>query len=215
MHQLSASSLKPAKRKRRKEARPGEIIAAGLQEFSNNGFAATRLEDIAARAEISKGTIYRYFKDKNELFHAVMLAQTSSTFGQIDQAVDNFGGTTRELIVQIFKVIHSSVVHGNMHIILRIILSEGRNFPDLAGHYYQQGIAKGQRILEKVIKRGILRGEIRKGAASNLPIVIFAPALMAAIWKMLFERHHSISQDDFFEAHVDLVLNGILKSGQD
>jgi len=197
--------------KRRKEARPGEIIRAGMHEFAKNGFADTRLEDVAKRAGIAKGTIYRYFDNKEALFLAAVLSYATPIFEQIDGVIDGYQGTTRELLTHLFKVIHANLVHGELHILLRIIITEGRKFPELPKLYHRVGVRNGQKMLKRIIDRGIAAGEIRPGAATNLPIVIMAPALMAAVWKMTFEDQQPIAPEKFLDAHLDLVLNGIMK----
>lgn len=196
--------------KRRKQARPGEIIEACLLEFAQKGFAATRLDDVARRAGITKGTIYRYFEDKEALFLAAVTSRVSLTFDHMNEMISAFEDTTRELLIVMFKTVHNNLVHGDMHVLLRIILMEGKNFPDLPALYHREGISKGQKILKRIIARGIERGEIRQGAAADLPMVLMAPALMAAIWKMMFEEQQPVDPQMFFDAHVDLVLNGIL-----
>ncbi len=205
------SGLEPLK-KRRKEARPGEIIQAGLIEFAKNGFAGTKLDDVAKRAGISKGTIYRYFADKEELFLATVQSHVTPTFDGLEIHVDGFEGSARELIKSLFDAVHAMLLKGNLHILLRIIISEGNKFPELPKFYHRAVVSKGQKILSKIVARGVKSGEIREGAAANLPIVIMAPALMAVIWKMTFEQQQSIDMDEFIAAHIDLVLNGFFVS---
>ncbi|MBL4646238.1 MAG: TetR family transcriptional regulator [Hyphomicrobiales bacterium] len=204
------ATAKAPRRKRRKEARPGEIIAAGLLEFADKGYAATRLDDVAKRAGVAKGTIYRYFDDKQALFLAAVQSHAVPTVGLLEKFVTEFDGTTRELLNQLFRIVHAKLVQGDLQILMRIIITEGRHFPELTELYYKEGVSKGQAILAKIIKRGIERGEIRDDAAAALPIIILAPAIMAIIWKMTFNHLHPVDPDTFFAAHVDLVLNGLL-----
>lgn len=212
-----ASVSSGAKPKRRKDARPGEIIDAGLQEFARNGFAATRLEDVAGRAGISKGTIYRYFDDKEALFLAAVRSHTAPTFDQLDHFVESYGGSTRELLIELFTLMHRKLISSDLHILMRIVISEGRNFPELTRFYYQEGVSKGQAILKRIVERGVAAGELRPGAATDLPIVMIAPAIMAAVWRMTFEQQQPIDLERILEAHVDLVLNGVMaeKPGKD
>ncbi len=200
--------------KRRKEARPGEIIEAGLMEFADKGFAATRLIDVAKRAGITKGTIYRYFADKEALFLAAVDLQISHVFKHTNEQISEFEGSTRQLLTMLFSNVHRNIVQGDMYILLRIILIEGKNFPQLPKLYYREGVTKGQQVLKRIIERGIERGEVRRGAASDLPIVVMAPALMAAIWKMMFHELQPVEPEKFYAAHVDLVMNGLLENRQ-
>lgn len=200
------------RRKRRKEARPGEIIEAGLLEFAKNGYAATRLDDVAKRAGVAKGTIYRYFDDKQALFLAAVQSIATTTFDPLDRFVDEFEGSTQDLLTELFRVVHMKLLHSDLKILMRIVITEGRNFPELSELYYKESISKGQAILKRIIDRGIAANEIRTGALTDLPIVILAPAIMAAIWQMTFEKQQFIEPERFFAAHLDLVFNGLMKA---
>jgi AcrR family transcriptional regulator len=209
MRDTGIAAEKP-RRQRRKEARPAELIAAGLQEFAQHGYAATRLDDVARRAGVAKGTIYRYFADKEALFLAAVRMEVGPVFETITGFVEGFPGTTRELLRLVFEVIHRQLVDSELRVLIRIILAEGQRFPVLTELYYRETISKGRALLERIVSRGISRGEVREGAAAALPIVIIAPALMAAIWRMTFDRHAPISSDAFLAAHLDLVFDGLL-----
>lgn len=201
----------PHRRRRRKEARPGEIIAAGLLEFADNGYAATRLEDVAKRAGVAKGTIYRYFEDKQALFLAAVQSHATPTLESLEQFIDGYQGSTRELLTAMITMVHQQLVQGDLQILVRIILSEGRNFPELSELYYREGVSKGQNILTRVVARGISRGEVRAGATADLPIILMAPAIMAVMWRATFDTQQSIPADTFLQAHLDLIMNGVLE----
>jgi AcrR family transcriptional regulator len=207
--ELNASRRAP--RRRRKEARPVELVEAGLQEFAIHGFAAARLDDVARRAGVVKGTIYRYFPDKEALFLAAVRSRITPVFDEISGFVDAFPGSTRDLLTLILETIHRQLVNSDLRVLVRIIIAEGERFPALTELYYRETVSKGRALLERVVARGIARGEVREGAAADLPIVIVAPAIMAAIWRMTFDRHAPISAEAFLAAHLDLVFNGLLK----
>jgi AcrR family transcriptional regulator len=205
----------PRPRRRRKEARPAELVKAGLEEFAVNGFAATRLDDVAHRAGVAKGTIYRYFADKEALFLAAVRTEVAPVFEQIGGFVDVYPGTTRDLLKLMFETIHRQLVNSDLRVLVRIIIAEGERFPALTELYYTETISKGRALLEQVVARGIARGEVRQGAAANLPLVLVAPALMAAIWRMTFDRYAPISSEAFLDAHIDMVFNGLLTPDAD
>lgn len=207
---VPAQTVKP---RRRKEARPTELIDAGLKEFALHGFAGARLEDVARRAGVVKGTIYRYFSDKEALFLAAVRSEITPVFDEIAGFVDAFPGSTRELLQLIIEAIHRQLVNSDLRVLVRIIIAEGERFPVLTELYYRETISKGRALLEQIVARGIERGEVRMGATADLPLVIVAPAIMAAIWRMTFERHAPISSEAFLAAHIDLVLNGLLTPG--
>ncbi|HEV2559237.1 MAG TPA: TetR/AcrR family transcriptional regulator [Microvirga sp.] len=197
-------------RQRRKEARPGELVRAGLAEFAAKGFAGTRLEDVARRAGVAKGTIYRYFTDKEALFLAAVRTEVAPVFDQITGFVNAYPGTTRDLLRLIFETIHRQLVASDLRVLIRIVIAEGERFPALTELYYAETVSKGRALLERIIERGIARGEVRAGAAADLPLVLVAPAIMAAIWRMTFDRYAPVSAEAFLEAHIDLVFNGLL-----
>ena len=201
---------KQPRRRRRKEARPGEIISAGLEEFADKGFAAARLEDVARRAGIAKGTIYRYFSSKEDLFEAALNARLTPVLGGLDSMVDSFPGTTEELLRAAIARLHKALFEDGLHVLMRIIITEGNRFPDVAENYHRTVISRGRAMLARVVERGIARGEFSPSAATDLPVVLAAPAVMAIVWKMVFERFDPIPPDRFAEAHADLIVKGLL-----
>ena len=201
-----------AARARRREARPSEIIEAGLAEFAARGFAATRLDDVAKRAGVVKGTIYRYFADKEALFLAAVQSRATPVLGGLEAAVDAFQGTTSDLLRVIVTTVYARLVDSDLRVLMRVIIAEGVNFPDLTALYHQEMISKGKQVLGMVIQRGIARGEVRNNAAADLPIIVMAPAIMAAVWKMTFDPLDPISTDRFMAAHLALLEEGLLRS---
>ncbi len=199
-------------RRRRKEARPGEIIEAGLQEFAERGFASARIEDVAARAGIAKGTVYRYFENKEALFEAAVRSRVIPIFDQLTIMIDTYPGTAEELLRILFKTIYQKLITPDVRILMRLIIAEGARFPQITEFYYQEAISKGQKILRKIVERGIENGEFRQGPVSAEPMVLVAPGIMAAIWKMTFDAHYPLDLNRFLEAHIDLVFNGLKQS---
>lgn len=197
-------------RRRRKDARPGEIIAAGLAEFAETGFAATRLDDVAKRAGIAKGTIYRYFASKEALFEAAVRTRLSAVL-DIDAQIDAYPGPTRDLLHLMINTMYRQLVESDMRTILRILLADGARFPAITAFYHEAVVTKGRALLGRIVARGIARGEFRKGAYADLPFVMIAPLLMAAIWKINFDRYEAIEVERFAAAHFDLLFEGILK----
>lgn len=209
----STPAARPPSRRRRKEARPAELIEAGLREFAARGYAATRLEDVARRAGVSKGTIYRYFDDKEALFLAAVRSRVRPVLDGIEGAVDAFPGSTRDLLTLVVNAVHRELVDSDLRVLIRIIIAEGQSFPELTDLYYRDAVSKGRALLERIVARGLARGEVRPGAAAELPIVVMAPAIMAALWRMTFQPHAPIPPEAFLAAHLDLVLKGLLFDG--
>jgi len=197
-------------RQRRKEQRPGEIIEAALEEFARRGFAATRLEDVAERAGVTKGTIYFYFKDKEELFKAAARSSLAPALGEIEALGANFEGSAEELLRLHLRAIYPKLVKNpRARQILRLLIAEGPQFPELVDFYYRDIISHGLAILRRVIERGVKRREFRRTRATDFPQVVFGPVLAAIIWSLLLAKQHPLDFDAYANTHVDLILNGL------
>jgi AcrR family transcriptional regulator len=203
------------KRRRRKEARPAELIEAGLAEFTEKGFAAARLDDVAHRAGVAKGTIYRYFDSKEALFLAAIRSRVTPVLGGIEAMVDGYPGTTRELLEHLFRAFYDRVLTSEAPVLMRIIIAEGQRFPDIPAEYHREIITRGQRLLRRILERGVARGEVRSGPVLDAPMVLIAPVIMTAIWRLTFEAAQPIDIERVFRAHADLVFNGLLLPARD
>jgi AcrR family transcriptional regulator len=200
---------------RRKEARPGEILDAALELFVERGFAATRLDDVAQRAGVSKGTVYLYFDGKEELFKAVVRSGIVRAIEEAEQTVAAYEGSSadllRALVAGWWQFIGSTKLSG----IPKLMISEAQNFPELARFYYAEVIQRASRLFQGAIERGIARGEFRSLDVDHTVRALMAPLIMRSILQHSF---HSRSGDrDFdapayFDTLLDLVLNG-LRSG--
>ncbi|MEL6279495.1 MAG: TetR/AcrR family transcriptional regulator [Pseudomonadota bacterium] len=198
----------PKRGRPRKETRREEIIDAALAEFSENGFDRTRIEDVAKRAGVAKGTVYLYHTDKAALFEAVIRARILPTADAIDGMIDSFPGSTEQLIRAAFKLFYARISSGEFPALLRIFVTEGVRFPHLIEFYEREVISKFERLIRRIIDRAIARGEVRDGPATRLPQVLVAPAIVAALWQITFQPYNRIDVETFFEAHLDLLFGG-------
>lgn len=199
-----------AKRGRpRKEERPTEILDAGFREFAEKGFDAARLENVAARAGVAKGTVYLYYNSKEALFEAAVRSRILPVLDRAMRLVDHYPGPTRTLLRLMFKMMYRRIADEDVRTLMRIMIAEGGRFPALSEFYYHEFIAKIAAVLAAIVERGVKSGELRDGPAVRLPHVLIAPGVMAAIWQMTFQPYHPITLDQFLEAHIDLILNGI------
>ncbi len=201
----------PKRRRRRKEARPAELIEAGLAEFAEKGFAATRMEDIAARADVVKGTIYLYFENKEALFKEAIRSRIEPVFADVQSVIDAFPGTSEDLLRFVIAVLHEKIVQGDIRTILRIMISEGARIPDIVDFYYASTVMVAKRMLTEILKRGIERGEFRPDLPIDQPIVVVAPAIAASMWRMTFDRLDPLDPEAYAAAHADIILKGLLK----
>jgi AcrR family transcriptional regulator len=205
----------PSRWRRRKEARPDEILAAALASFAERGFAATRLEDVAARAGISKGTLYLYFKGKEELFEAVVRATLVPNIARLETLAATFEGPSARLLERLLLTL-AGVVGSQVGAIPKLVIAEAGNFPDLARFYLDQVVRRGLRLIAAILRRGIERGEFRPVDVDHTVFCVIAPMLIAALWKNSLEPHDDAPLDTqaLARAHLDLLLRGLEARGR-
>jgi len=197
-----------SRRHRRKDERPNEILKAALEVFTTHGYAATRIDDVAERAGIAKGTIYLYFHSKEDLFAEVVRHAILPHFETIE-AIAEQGGSAEEILRMQLQTIYSKLVSTEVRYIPRLIIGEGTRFPELAEFYYREIISRCHRTLLAVIRRGVESGEFRKSALKWQPQAILSPALSAAIWLLLFDKYAPLDLNAYFQTHVDLLMHGL------
>jgi AcrR family transcriptional regulator len=200
--------------RRRKEARPDEILAAALASFAERGFAATRLDDVAARAGISKGTLYLYFKGKEELFEAVVRATLVPNLERVEALTATFEGPSARLLERLLLTI-AGIVDSRVGAIPKLVIAEAGNFPDLARFYLDEVVRRGLRLIGTILRRGIERGEFRPIDVDHTVFCVIAPMLIAALWKNSLEPHDDAPLDAqaLARAHLELLLRGLEARG--
>lgn len=208
----SPPQMPPATRKRRRPApdeRRRAILDAALESFAERGFSATRMEDVARRAGIAKGTLYLYFTDKEAMFEALVREAADPVFGELEQTLKTFEGSTRDFLRLVFMHLTSELVVSRRRHIVRLMLGEGERFPALSDFYYREVVARGLSLLRAVNARALARGEITSDAALRFPQLIVAPAIIAAVWEGLFGRHEQLDVPGLLAAHGEVMLRGL------
>jgi AcrR family transcriptional regulator len=201
----------PPRWNRRKEARPQEILDAALEVFAEKGFAAARMDEVARRAGVTKGTIYLYFPSKEELFKALVREAIGGTLAQVAAYAEKFEGSARELLVSVLRTIGTVLRTSNRIVLPKIILAESGNFPDLVRFYRFEIIEKGMTLFRAIVARGIARGEFRDVAPDHVARLCVAPLLLGALWRAVFARFDPEPYDigALIEAHIDVLLRGL------
>jgi len=198
-------------RRRRKAERPQEIIEAAFIEFSRNGYAMTTLDQIAERAGVTKGTIYVYFENKEHLFISMVREAMKATLDTVQDMFERHEGSTADLLRAQFSFIYEHIVEDQRRReVARMLIAEASRFPALADRYYQEIQRPCLEMLKQAIQRGMDRGEIRGSAVTDCPLVIIAPIALVDVWMMMFDDRHPLDLKAYFDAHVELVLNGLL-----
>ena len=145
-------------RKRRKEARPGELTAAALALFVEKGFAATRLEDVARRAGVSKGTLYLYFDSKESLFKAVIREGIFPVLAENEAIAAQHAGSSFDLLARFLDNWWAKIGQTAFAGIPKLIVAESSNFPELARFYYENVILRGRALVGGALERGMASG---------------------------------------------------------
>lgn len=198
---------------RRKEARPEEITAAALDLFVERGFANTRLEDVAARAGVSKGTLYLYFENKEELFKAVVREGLVSPLAAMKSVLEQFEGSSFELLRILLCGWWDRVGSTRVSGIPKLIFAEAGNFPELARFYVAEVVESGHDVIAAIVRRGIARGEFRAVDPDDTAQLIAAPLIVIMMWRNSLAQHatHKIDPLRFIEAHLDMLHHSLAR----
>ena len=200
---------------RRKEDRPSEIIDAALELFVEHGFTATRLDEVAARAGVSKGTVYLYFENKEELFCSVVQEVILPEIQRFEVHVRDYQGSyeklVRNMILEWWNVMGKSRMSG----IPKLVIAEASNFPDMAKYYVDNVVKRVRKIVEEVIRKGIKADEFKSCDVKSLTRVIMAPMVFAAIWERSLapfdDEEYSIEK--YIDSFLDTLFSGIKLRG--
>jgi len=203
------------KRERRKEARPGELLDAALDLFVEKGFAATRAEEVAARAGVSKGTLFLYFPSKEELFKAVITENIAGRFNEWNAELDAFDGSTTDMLRFFMRMWWQRVGATKASGITKLIMSESQTFPEVTAFYQREVIVPAQALIRRMLERGVARGEFE---IDDMDLAIFS--VVAPMMFLIMSRYSlaacapagsSIDPLRYIESQAGIVLNGLRK----
>jgi AcrR family transcriptional regulator len=193
-----------ATRQAKSEARRDAILAAALDEFSVSGFAAARLDDVARRAGIAKGTIYLYFRDKETLFQELIRSMLAPLVGSIE-ALGASELPMQVIADNIVETFVREVLETRRKDVIRLIIAEGRRFPQLAEFYYREVLSRIIAAVRAILRRAVERGEAPSGLV-EFPQIIAGPALLAIVWSGLFERFEPLDVRKMMQTHIELLF---------
>jgi TetR/AcrR family transcriptional regulator len=211
---LNATASPVPSHQRRKAERPQELIDAALRLFVEKGFAATKAEDIARQAGVSKGTLYLYYTSKEDLLREVISQRVSSRIAEGAQIAAGHQGSSAELMRTLLTDWWSQTLESDASAVFKLVISEVRNFPELAGHWQREVIEPGSQLIGGMVQRGIERGEFRPVDVASVVHSIVLPMVMLCV------HRHSLGACDcpaqaidphlFIRQHIELVLRGLL-----
>ena len=187
-----------------------EILTSAFAEFAAKGYADAHLEDVARRAGVAKGTIYLYFKNKEVLFRAVLRRLTHSLFEEVETFVRAFPGSAEDLLRSVLTRQYEAIVkNAETRAMLRLLIAESHRFPELSEIYLREIIAPGMAAMRLLIEKGIATGEFRKSKIMDYPQVLVGPAILAVIWQLTVGEGGGLNLDEYMEAHLELLLDGL------
>ena len=205
------TAIKEPRWSRRKDARSEEITAAALELFAERGYAATRLDDVAARAGVSKGTLYLYFDNKEELFKAVLREGFISPLAAMRDTVERYEGPTFDLVERVVRGWWEHVGATRLSAIPKLIIAEARNFPEVARFYADEVLRPGREAIAAIVRRGLARGEFRDLDTRVAANLLIAPLFMVALWRnsLAVCTPERIDPVPLLEAHIDMLRHGL------
>src|SRR5512132_4076143 len=198
---------KPASNRAERAAeRRTAIVEAAMDEFIARGFAATRLDDVARRAGVAKGTIYLHFRDKESMFEELIRTAIVPMINRLWGTPPQPGASVRDMVEGFAKTFIEEVATTRRGDLVRLIVAEGPRFPAVADFYYREVVSRGLGGMRALIELGIARGEIKQKNLARFPQIMVAPALIAVIWQSLFSRHAPLDALEMFRVHLDLIF---------
>ena len=204
------SESQPKRRSRRKDARPAEILDAALALFAERGFAATKLDDVAAAAGIGKGTVYLYFPTKEDLFRAVVRQAVLPNLEALEALMAAHEGSSADLL-RLLADRFLTVLQSDLTAIPKLVIAEAGNFPAIAQFYADEVVRRGLGLFGAVLARGMESGEFRRmDIGATVPLCV-APFLMMAVWKHSLGRHTDLTFDPraVIANHLDVLIRGL------
>jgi AcrR family transcriptional regulator len=190
---------------RRKEDRPQEITEAAFAAFAEKGFTATKVEDVARRAGVSKGLLYLYFKTKEELFKAVIRSVVTPRVDELTRNLDSSELSAEAFIRGPLLAFMQRLPGSPASVVIRLMISEAPKHPDLVDYYWDNVASRGLAALRRLLERGVENGEFRRTAVNELPQLFVAPVMMSIVWGIVF-ADRSLDTDKLIATHVDMIL---------
>lgn len=210
---LADSFCPVRKHERRKDARPGELLEAALELFVEKGFAATRSEQVAARAGVSKGTLFLYFQTKEDLFKAVVVENLAGRFGEWNREFEAFEGSTSDMLRHCMRLWWERVGGTRLSGLTKLMLSEGGNFPELADFYRREVVQPAHQLMRRILQRGVDSGEFAPVDVDLAIYTVIAPMIFLMLSRhapaICIDKDAAIDPDQYIAMQAETVLRGL------
>lgn len=207
---MSKGSGRTKRWERRAEARPGALTEAAFRLFSERGYAATRLDDVAAACGVSKGTVYLYFESKAHLFEAMARENVAPRLDALTAMVDAHEGSSEELLREVIGVF-GKTLDSPLPVMAKLVIAESNNFPELAKLWNEVALSRLLKLMARVVERGVERGEFRPVEPEDTAVLVVAPLFMLGLWTQSLGKHTAPPFDPskVLPAHVETLLRGL------
>src|SRR5262245_45258410 len=189
------------------------IMDAALAVFAAQGFVATKLDDVAEKAGVAKGTIYLHFKDKETLFEEIVRAAVAPVIARLESVVQLPDLPTEMVLGTMFELLRTPVLGTDRKLVLRLVLTEGPRFPRIAEFYHREVISRGMRLIGGLLRRAASRGELASPGIAEYPQLVIAPLLLAVVWDSMFARIEPLDFESLFAVHRSALLAGSRTGG--
>ena len=180
-----------------------------MRLWAEKGYAATRLDDVAAEAGVAKGTIYLYFASKEALFEAALRQTLLATMESASGLMESFGGDTRELLAAFFGMVHRQLEANGAVVLMKVLIGEGHRFPALVALHREIALSRGTEALKRILRRGVERGELRSDAEHTDPRIIMGPIMTAALWSLIYRDATFSPIQTLIEQHAEIIAKGL------
>jgi AcrR family transcriptional regulator len=195
------------------EGRREAIMQAGLEVFAAEGYASTKLDDVADKAGVAKGTIYLYFQDKQDLFEQIVRDAVGPVIERLENIAQAPDMPTELVFKALFNLFRTEVLQTKRKHILRLVMTEGPRFPAIGEFYHREVVSRGLKHIGELLRRAGAKGELANPAVAKFPQLVFAPLIMAVIWDALFARIEPLDVEGLLATHRQLLLGGAKQRG--
>ena len=198
---------------RRKGSRPSELLDAALEIFVERGYAAARLEDVAAKAGVSKGTLYLYYDNKEELFKAVVRRSIAPLIAETREMIERFDKDSETLLAEFLHTWWTRYGGTRLAGITKLVIGESGNFPEMARFYNGEVVSGNHELITMILKRGVARGEFREIDVDAVAHHVMAPLVLRSIWVNSIEPccggAGAMDPQRFIAHHLDMLLRAL------
>ncbi len=195
----------------RKELRRNEVIDAAIAVFAREGFAQATMDDVAREASIAKGTVYLYFKSKEDLFRGAIESRLVPVAERAEASATDLSGSATDLLQNHIRWAYEHIIAGDLKHILRLVIAEGPRFPEIRQFYYDNVLKRlTTGAISTIIDYGVERGEFAPISQDKIALIVMGPAMIAGMWKIVWDDLDPIDLDTYFQTHVEVIINGVL-----